>query len=89
MSLCRLSMNSSSLFKTMLESKGERILPWGVPILDLSNFPFSSMCPTFSPLSIKVRVLEQDIFSLIELSITLWGILSKHLEISPLITQAM
>ena len=82
-------MNSSSLVKTMLESKGERILPWGVPILDLSRFPFSSMCPTFSPLSIRVRVLGQDTLSLIESSINLWGILSKHLEMSPFITQAI
>lgn len=62
MSSCRLSMNSSSLFRTMLESKGERMLPWGVPILDLSSFPFSSVCPTFRPLSIRVRVLAQETF---------------------------
>lgn len=80
------SMNRSSLCKTIFARTGDITLPCGVPIVLFIRIFFSFITPTFNALSIRVRVLTQEIRSLRQSIITLWGMASKHLLISPWIT---
>ena len=79
----------SKLFRTMLANVGLATLPCGVPLSEYETiFVFSSMDP--QPIILLIILMNgSHIISLRRLSrIILCGMLSKHLEISPWMTQA-
>lgn len=71
----------------MLASRGLNTLPCGVPSLGIICFPVSgSMYPATSDFRRRSKVLSHVIHDFIIFSIISWGILSKHLDMSPCMT---
>nr|QCW06974.1 hypothetical protein [Drechslerella brochopaga] len=80
-------MYLSNSCSTTFANSGLRTLPWGVPMLEVTIFPFiGSLYPTLNVLFTMMRNLWHFIFWRRIFKMISWGILSKHLDISPWMT---
>ena len=82
-----LAIRESSSCRTMFDRSGLSTLPCGVPSVFFTSFSVvGSMYPAVRDFLISCKVLSHLIFDSMRFMIISWGILSKHLLMSPWIT---